>query len=183
MSRECQPTGGADCVKTDATALRRGESRLGLQKEAVELSGMPRPCAVEAHARDYKKKPRNSLECHGLAPWRLTLATTRRSRGTFWDATALRRGGSRSRLQEEAAELSGMPRPCAVEAHARGYKNVSKGCGPAEAQGPVAKSIKRETPRRKAVASQGVGSCLCSRERETPRRKAVASQGVVQLSL
>src|SRR6266567_7829999 len=38
-----------------------------------------------------------------------------------------------------------MPRPCAVEAQF-----------PAEAQAPTAKSIKREAPRRKAVASQSV---------------------------
>jgi hypothetical protein len=37
------------------------------------------------------------------------------------------------------------------------------------------RSIKRETPRRKAVASQPVLRLFCSRERETPRRKAVAS--------
>src|SRR6266849_680183 len=81
---------------------------------------MPRPCAVEFHARGYKWscatlpdatalrrgvsrsrlqiKLRHSPRCHGLAPWRLTFAAT-----------------------NKAAPLSQMPRPCAVEFHARGY--------------------------------------------------------------
>src|SRR6266404_6570460 len=83
---------------------------------------MPRPCAVEAHARGYNDS--SGCGCHGLAPWRLTLAATRSA--AFADATALRRGGSRSRLQGQ--QRLRMPRPCAVEAHARGYK-VSSVCG------------------------------------------------------
>src|SRR6266404_5730934 len=77
---------------------------------------MPRPCAVEAHARSYK-----------------------RTLSKFADATALRRGGSRSQLQKKGQEICGchglapwrltltatkdsqksfrMPRPCAVETH------------------------------------------------------------------
>src|SRR6266404_5028298 len=80
---------------------------------------MPRPCAVEAHARGYKVS--SVCGCHGLAPWRLTLAATRSA--AFADATALRRGGSRSRLQGQ--QRLRMPRPCAVEAHARGYNERS----------------------------------------------------------
>jgi hypothetical protein len=78
---------------------------------------MPRPCAVEFHARGNKesrriigdatalrrgvsrsrlqRKPRNYRRCHGLVPWSFTLAATKK-----------------------AAELSEMPRPCAVEFHA-----------------------------------------------------------------
>src|SRR5258705_323151 len=42
-------------------------------KKPQHLSEMPRPCAVEFHARGYKKS-RNILErCHGLAPWSFTL--------------------------------------------------------------------------------------------------------------
>ena len=43
---------------------------------------MPRPCAVESHARCYKNALSLSLSlslssrCHGLAPWSLTLAAT-----------------------------------------------------------------------------------------------------------
>jgi hypothetical protein len=128
---------------SDATALRHGDSRLRLQRKphnslrchglapwkltlaatqkAAQLFKMPRPCAVETHARGYTegrttlsdatalrrgdsrlrlhRKPHNSLRCHGLAPWRLTLAAT-----------------------EKAAQLFKMPRPCAVETHACGYK-------------------------------------------------------------
>jgi nitroreductase len=84
---------------------------------------MPRPCAVETHARDYKKAVetrrdatalrrgdsrsrlqescRNFPRCHGLAPWRFTFATTRKAVETLRDAMALRRGGSRSPLQEK----------------------------------------------------------------------------------
>src|SRR5258708_2083862 len=67
---------------------------------------MPRPCAVEPHARGYKKRSLNSLSlssrCHGLAPWSLTLVATKSSLSlnSLPDATALRRGVSRSRLQK-----------------------------------------------------------------------------------
>src|SRR6266446_401542 len=158
---------------------------------------MPRPCAVETHARGYKERSaafadrgafadatalcrgdsRSRLQrkvssvcgCHGLAPWRLTFAATKKgqqrlrmprpcavethARGykersaAFADATALRRGDSRSRLQRKFSSVCGchglvpwsltlaatkkgqqrlrMPRPCAVETHARGYKESS----------------------------------------------------------
>src|SRR6266851_1013690 len=66
---------------------------------------MPRPCAVESHARHYKHTPhknfpdatalrrgvsrsplqkqplQKSLRCHGLAPWSLTLAAIK----AFWN--------------------------------------------------------------------------------------------------
>src|SRR6266851_6070208 len=105
---------------------------------------MPRPCAVEFHARRYQQKLHNFLRCHGLAPWSLTLAATNKSCTTFLDATALRRGVSRSPLQrkppnsprchglapwsltlaatKKAPQLSQMPRPCPVESHASSYK-------------------------------------------------------------
>ncbi len=57
-----------------------------------------------------------------------------------------------------------MPRPCAVEAHVSSWRSRV-----------ITKSIQRETPRRKAVASQSVLQLFCSLQRETPRRKAVAS--------
>jgi len=42
--------------------------------EAVwKLKLMPRPCAVEIHARGYKEKSHNSFRCHGLAPRSFTL--------------------------------------------------------------------------------------------------------------
>src|SRR6266403_722645 len=115
---------------------------------------MPRPCAVEVHVRGYKigqksfadatalrrggsrSRLQNRLEelcgCHGLAPWRFTFAATKyvrralrmprpcavevHARGykigqkSFADATALRRGGSRSRLQNRSEELCGCHR-------------------------------------------------------------------------
>src|SRR6266699_1945368 len=86
---------------------------------------MPRPCAVESHARHYNNKPsQKSLRCHGLAPWSLTLAATKTTpRKNLSDATALRRGVSRSPLQKQpTAKLFQMPRPCPVESHARRYK-------------------------------------------------------------
>src|SRR6266566_1224413 len=79
-------------------------SRSPLQKQpTAKLSQMPRPCAVESHARDYKNKPsQKSLRCHGLAPWSLTLATTKTNpHKNLSDATALRRGVSRSPLQKQ----------------------------------------------------------------------------------
>src|SRR6266404_9964308 len=87
---------------------------------------MPRPCAVESHARHYKKHTHSlSSRCHGLAPWSLTLAATKTThRKNLSDATALRRGVSRSPLQKHTTDLSEMPRPCAVESHARHYKNT-----------------------------------------------------------
>ncbi len=63
---------------------------------------MPRTCAVEAHARGYKNRSEGLCRCHGLAPWRLTLAATKTRQKGFSDARALRRGDSRSRLQNTA---------------------------------------------------------------------------------
>src|SRR6266436_4225360 len=61
---------------------------------------MPRPCAVETHARRYKRQSDRVFRCHGLAPWRLTLAATKDNSEGFSDATALCRGVSRSPLQK-----------------------------------------------------------------------------------
>ncbi len=65
-----------DCVKsqTDATALRRGDSRSRLQRK--QRLRMPQPCAVETHACGYKERS-----------------------AAFADATALRRGDSRLLLK------------------------------------------------------------------------------------
>ena len=97
-----------------------------LLKEFVEIPRpcavdveMPRPCAVETHARRYKIRRKGSCRCHGLVPWRLTLA--------------------------------------------------------AKAQAPITKSIEREPPRRKALASSRVLRLFVAAKREPPRRKAVAS--------
>src|SRR5882724_3309766 len=57
----------------DATALRRGVSRLQLQNKTSQLSEIPRPCAVEFHACSYRTKLHNCRRCHGLAPWSFTL--------------------------------------------------------------------------------------------------------------
>src|SRR5258705_12369554 len=106
---------------------------------------MPRPCAVEAHARSYREREQKG----------------------FADATALRRGGSRSRLPKTSRGF-GMPRPCAVEAHARGYREASEGfCG---CHGLATWHLRE------------LCSFLCSSKRETPRRKAGASSRVGQLS-
>ncbi len=51
--------------------------------------------------------------------------------------------------------------PCYCKRELRAFRDVSH---------------KRETPRRKAVASQNDPARLCSQKRETPRHKAVASQ-------
>src|SRR5882724_13668956 len=78
----------------DATALRRGVSRLQLQNKTSQLSEMPRPCAVEFHACSYRTKPHNCRRYHGLAPWSFTLAATEQNCTTVGGATALRRGVS-----------------------------------------------------------------------------------------
>src|SRR5436190_21122676 len=155
MPRPCAVESHARCYKEsffetlqDATALRRGVSRLLLQREffrnssrchglapwsltfvaikrvSSKLFKMPRPCAVEFHARCYKESffetlqdatalrrgvsrsllqrefLRNSSRCHGLAPWSFTLAATKRV----------------------SSKLFKMPRPCAVEFHVCCYK-------------------------------------------------------------
>jgi len=61
---------------------------------------------------------------------------------TQTDATALRRGDSRSRLQKQVSI------PCGCHGLAPWRLTFN-----AEAQALLTKSIKRETPRRKAVAS------------------------------
>src|SRR5882724_5267770 len=90
---------------------------------------MPRPCAVESHVRCYKIRRKvfadatalrrgvsrsllqNTSEgfcgCHGLAPWRLTLAAYKTRQKRFADATALRRGVSRSLLQNTSEGFCG----------------------------------------------------------------------------
>ncbi len=129
--------------------MRRGVSRSPATKTtSTDPSEMPRPCAVESHARHYKKPPLIFPRCHGLAPWSLTLAATKTNpHKNLSDATALRRGVSQSPLQKQPPQkslrchglapwsltlattntpptkISQMPRPCAVESHARRYKN------------------------------------------------------------
>jgi hypothetical protein len=95
--------------------------------------GCPRPCAVEIHARGYKERLQRFGGCHGLAPLRFTLAATKNVRRGLADATALRRGDSRSRLQRTFVEVWRMPRPCAVEIHDGPTKNVRKGLADATA--------------------------------------------------
>src|SRR6185312_3388494 len=56
-------------------------------------------------------------ECHGLAPWRITLAATRRDDEVDQDATGSPRGESRWQLQEGTTKLTRMPRACPVEGH------------------------------------------------------------------
>src|SRR6266481_1538094 len=114
----------------DATALRRGGSRSRLQRTSRGGLRMPRPCAVEVHVRSYKERLAGDCGCHGLAPWRFTFAATKNVSRGIADATALRRGGSRSRLQRTSRGGLRMPRPCAVELHVRGYKERLAGdCG------------------------------------------------------
>src|SRR6266404_4781408 len=57
------------------------ESHARRYQKAPELSEMPRPCAVESDARRYQKAPELS-RCHGLAPWSLTLAATKKPRNS-----------------------------------------------------------------------------------------------------
>jgi hypothetical protein len=67
---------------------------------------MPRACPVEAHVC-YEESLPNSSGCHGLAPWRFTLAPTKRRRN-LPDATGLSRGASRLLLQKALSKfLSG----------------------------------------------------------------------------
>src|SRR6266404_3137046 len=91
---------------------------------------MPRPCAVEVHVRRYKERLAGNCGCHGLAPWSFTFAATKNVSRGIADATALRRGASRSRLQRTSRRGLRMPRPCAVELHVRSYKERLAGdCG------------------------------------------------------
>src|SRR5258705_467607 len=101
---------------------------------------MPRPCAVEAHARGYKLAQTIALQMPRPC------AVEAHARGYKLAQTIA--------LQ--------MPRPCAVEAHARGYKlaqtialQMPRPCAVASQTvlGSFCSS-ERETPRRKAVASK-----------------------------
>src|SRR6266404_5582369 len=147
---------------------------------------MPRPCAVESHARGYKNRTAEIMRCHGLAPWSLTLVAT-----------------TKNRRNHE------MPRPCAVESHARCSCKWRRSFSrkrepprhetmPSTKRAQLFCSGERETPRHEAVASceslrvffvaasvrlhgarrwhhTSLCESFCSGERETPRRKAVAS--------
>src|SRR5689334_20264571 len=59
---------------------------------------MPRACPVEVHARRYTHDLKQLPGCHGLVPWRFTLAATPTTSNNCLDATGLSRGGSRSSL-------------------------------------------------------------------------------------
>src|SRR5438876_12025962 len=112
---------------------------------------MPRPCAVESHARGYKIGPSGFSVCHGLVPWRVTLAATKYVRMGLADATTLCRGASRSLLQ-----IRGV---CIRESCAAFF---------------VAASVRLHGARPWHPGE--LRSFLCSGERETPRREAVASK-------
>src|SRR5262245_8880205 len=113
---------------------------------------MPRPCAVEIHARCSEKQANQTLaedatalrrgdsrsqlrkarepdfgrRCHGLAPWRFTLAAQKSKRTRLWPK---------------------MPRPCAVEIHARCLKVQQ-----------TTPSSEREVPWHEAMASLAIAS-------------------------
>src|SRR5262245_34266902 len=90
-------------VSVDATALRRGGSRLLLQRKAKVAKVMPRPCAVELHvccsSRTIESRKRKretpwhkamasqaqersevaeSVRLHGTRPWHLRLKSASR---------------------------------------------------------------------------------------------------------
>src|SRR5689334_23041253 len=87
---------------------------------------MPRPWAVEVHARRYTDDLKQPTGCHGLGPWRFTLVATPTVSSNRLDATALGRGGSRSSLHRRSQTTDWMPRACPVEHHARRYTDGLK---------------------------------------------------------
>src|SRR5258707_397187 len=82
----------------DAMALCRGVSRWWLPREKPQKTFGDATSWCRGVSRSWlqKETPQKFLGCHGLAPWSLTLVATKRTRRNFWDATALRRGVSRS---------------------------------------------------------------------------------------
>src|SRR5882724_5281549 len=137
----------------DATALRRGGSRWRLQNSSArsrgchglapwrftlaatkvvrKVSRMPRPRAVETHARSYKSRPQGLADATASRRGDHAGGYKSRPQGLA-DAKALRRGGSRWQLQNSSAR-SRMPRPCAVEVHAGSYKIRPQGLADATA--------------------------------------------------
>src|SRR6266478_3550081 len=103
-------------------ALRRGVSRSPATKKAAQLSQMPRPCAVEFHARGYEESRSTLPDATGLAPWSFTLAATKKAAQLSQMPPALRRGVSRSRLRRKPLNSPRCHRPCAVEFHAPAYE-------------------------------------------------------------
>src|SRR5882724_5751660 len=111
---------------------------------------MPRPCAVEVHAGGYKSRPQGladatasrrggsrlrlqkssarSRGCHGLAPWRLTLAATKVVRKVS-RMPRPRAVETTLAATKVVRKVSRMPRPCAVEVHAGSYKIRPQGLG------------------------------------------------------
>ena len=160
---------------------------------------MPRACPVEIHARCYISpscwskdatglsrgdsrsllhKPELLVQrCHGLAPWRFTVAATQ--------ARVVGPKMPRACPVEihaccYTARVVGpkMPRACPVEIHGRCYISPwhlwTQQCvfGP---NNSALCSSERESPRGKPVASLGQQHGMCSRDRESPRGKPVAS--------
>ncbi len=114
----------------DATALRRGGSRSPLRKPQATKNVSQGDCGCHGLApwrftfaakktSGYKERLAGDCGCHGLAPWRFEFAATKKVSRGIADATALRRGGSRSPLQRKSRGGLRMPRPCAVEVHVR----------------------------------------------------------------
>src|SRR5712672_1452391 len=83
----------------DATALCRGASRSQLQNTSSEFCGCHCPVPWSFTLATTKYVIRVLCGCHGLVPWDFTLATT-----------------------NHVIRVLRMPRPCAVELHARNYK-------------------------------------------------------------
>ena len=83
------------------------------------LFQMPRPCAVESHARRYKEPCPSLQDATALRRGVSRSGLQRTLRNSLQDATALRRGVSRSPLQRNLCNSLKMPRPCAVESHTR----------------------------------------------------------------
>jgi len=143
---------------------RRYRDRVKTQTDAT---GLPRG---ESRSR-LQRKVSSVCGCHGPVPWRLTLAATKKGQ---------------QRLR--------MPRPCAVETHARGNKERSAAFADATAlcRGESRSRLQRKVssvcgchglaPWRLTLIAEAQTLVTKSHKRESPRGKPVASGRVAQLS-
>src|SRR5712672_1954531 len=89
---------------------------------------MPRPCAVEAHARNYKKPFITVADATALCRGG-SRSQLERTFITVADATALCRGGSRSQLERTFITVEDATALCRGGSRSQLQKDFHKACG------------------------------------------------------
>src|SRR5258705_2770147 len=93
-------------AKVSKSGRDRGRRHLARRKGRKIRIWMPRPCAVETHARSYQKGRGKVLRMPRPCAVETHARSYQKGRGKFFaDATALRRGASRSQLPKRLRKV------------------------------------------------------------------------------